>query len=101
MTLDELMADYEDDAEDDRALQEYRRKRMTELQAKAAAENVFGSVIEITAKEYRREINEAGAGIWVVLVLYKPGILVCRRLLQIIAGLAAKVCWCLFSFSFF
>lgn len=33
----------------------------------------FGSVLEITAVDYVKEINQAGEGIWVVLHLYKAG----------------------------
>eukprot|EP00049_Salpingoeca_infusionum_P001470 m.48527 g.48527 ORF g.48527 m.48527 type:complete len:197 (+) comp11046_c0_seq2:2-592(+) len=43
-----------------------------------------------TAQEYKREVNEAGEGIWVIVFLYKNELIVCRRLQQILAGLAAK-----------
>lgn len=42
---------------------------MQALQAKAK----FGSVLEITAVDYVKEINQAGEGVWVVLHLYKSG----------------------------
>lgn len=33
----------------------------------------FGSVVEITAHEYVKQVNEAGEGVWVALHLYKQG----------------------------
>ena len=33
----------------------------------------FGEVIEISAIDYVKEVNEAGTDIWVVLYLYKSG----------------------------
>lgn len=35
----------------------------------------FGSIIEITAVDYTKEVNQAGEGVWVVLHLYKSGYL--------------------------
>lgn len=46
-------------------------KRLKELKAKSGKRH-FGRPIDITAKEYKAEVNEAGKGIWVVLLLYKP-----------------------------
>jgi hypothetical protein len=42
---------------------------MKALQEKAK----FGSVLEISAIDYTKEVNQAGEGIWVVLHLYKSG----------------------------
>mgnify|MGYP001810582001 CR=1 FL=1 len=42
---------------------------MQALQQKAR----YGSVMEITAVDYVKEVNQAGEGIWVVLHLYKQG----------------------------
>lgn len=69
-TLDEL--DELEDEEEERILAEMRRKRMAELkqfQEKAK----FGSVLEISAIDYVKEVNQAGEGVWVVLHLYKAG----------------------------
>ncbi len=49
-----------------------RRKRLLELQEKAARAR-FGEVIEISAIDYIKEVNQAGEDIWVVLYLYKSG----------------------------
>lgn len=50
----------------------FRRKRLLELQEKAARAR-FGEVIEISAIDYVKEVNQAGTDIWVVLYLYKSG----------------------------
>ena len=50
----------------------FRRKRLLELQEKATRSR-FGEVIEISAIDYIKEVNQAGADIWVVLYLYKSG----------------------------
>lgn len=69
-TLDEL--DELEDEEEERILAKYRQMRIEEmksLQKKAR----YGSVIEITAVDYVKEVNQAGEGVWVVLHLYKSG----------------------------
>lgn len=79
--LDEL--DELEDEEDERVLAEYRRKRIAEM--KALTEKAkFGSVIEITAVDYVKEINQAGEGVWVVLHLYKQGYLIGINLTKMI-----------------
>lgn len=65
--LDEL-----EDSEDERVLLEYRNKRIYELKLLASKEK-FGSVLEISAPDYVKEVNQAGEGVWVVLHLYKQG----------------------------
>eukprot|EP00045_Choanoeca_perplexa_P002314 m.23895 g.23895 ORF g.23895 m.23895 type:complete len:238 (+) comp11445_c0_seq1:41-754(+) len=87
MSLGEL--DELEDEEEERILQEMREKRLAEMKAQAAASK-FGHIINITAAEYTKEINQAGPGVWVVVFLYKNEVLVCRRLQQILKELAAK-----------
>jgi hypothetical protein len=50
----------------------FRRKRLLELKEKSSRAK-FGEVIEISAIDYIKEVNQAGADIWVVLYLYKSG----------------------------
>ena len=50
----------------------FRRKRLLELQENATRAR-FGEVIEISAIDYIKEVNQAGADTWVVLYLYKSG----------------------------
>eukprot|EP00730_Choanoeca_flexa_P005869 TRINITY_DN12036_c0_g1_i5.p2 TRINITY_DN12036_c0_g1~~TRINITY_DN12036_c0_g1_i5.p2 ORF type:complete len:200 (+),score=61.44 TRINITY_DN12036_c0_g1_i5:16-615(+) len=87
MTLDEL--DEIEDEEEERILLEMRQKRLAEMKAQAARSK-FGEIINITAAEYTKEINQAGPGVWVVVFLYKNEVLVCRRLQQILKQLASK-----------
>jgi hypothetical protein len=70
MSLDEL--DELEDDEDERILEEFRRRRIAELKAQAQ-KNVFGDVIEISGQDFVNQINKAGSGVWVVLLLYKQG----------------------------
>lgn len=47
-----------------------RRQRLQEL--KAVQKNaIFGDVREISRDEYVQEVNKAGEGIWVILLVYK------------------------------
>jgi len=46
-----------------------RIAEMKALQEKAR----FGYVLEISAVDYTKEVNQAGEGIWVVLHLYRAG----------------------------
>lgn len=49
-------------------------KRIAEMRAMQEKAK-FGSIIEITAVDYTKEVNQAGEGVWVVLHLYKSGYL--------------------------
>jgi hypothetical protein len=87
MTLDEL-AELEDE-EDERAFQEYRARRIAELKL-TAERNKFGDVRDISASDYKEQVNGAGDGVWVVLHLYKPGIPLCSLVNNHLSLLAAK-----------
>lgn len=60
----------DDHAEDDEFIRNYRNKRFLELQLQSSKKQ-FGEVIEITAVDYVKEVNQAGEDIWVVLLLYR------------------------------
>jgi len=49
-----------------------RQQRLAEWKA-TQMKNIFGELVEISGQDYVKEVNQAGAGIWVVLHLYKPG----------------------------
>ncbi|XP_031552911.1 phosducin-like protein 3 [Actinia tenebrosa] len=87
MSLEEL-EEMEDEA-DERAMLEYRKQRLAELNAYQKA-SVFGDVREITAQDYVTEVNKAGEGVWVVLHLYKTGVPLCTLINQFISQLARK-----------
>jgi hypothetical protein len=87
MSLDEL--DELEDDEEERVLEEFRRHRIAELK-KQAQKDIFGEVIEISGQDFVNQINKAGSGIWVVLLLYKQGIQVCALMTEYLNHLARK-----------
>lgn len=67
---DDLFAELDED--DEQAFEQYRKRRLMDLQIEAS-KRTFGEVLEITKQNYVEEVNEAGEGIWVVLHVYQPG----------------------------
>ena len=86
-TLDEL--DELEDDEDERVLAAYRAKRIAEMK-QLNEKSKYGSVMEITAVDYVKEVNQAGEGVWVVLHLYRGGIPLCALINQYMQVLANK-----------
>ncbi|CAH9099400.1 unnamed protein product [Cuscuta europaea] len=78
-----------DDLDEDRFLEEYRKKRLTEIR-EAAKVAKFGSVIPISGSDFVREVSQAPQDIWVVVMLYKDGYPECRMLLQCLEDLAKR-----------
>lgn len=90
MTLEELEENEDEFSEDDeQAMEMYRQKRLAEWKAHQM-KSVFGEVNEISGQDYVLEVNKAGAGIWVVLHLYKAGIPLCSLINQHLSLLARK-----------
>jgi len=87
MTLEELEAC--EDEEDTRVLEEYRRKRLLEMQA-ISLKSKFGEILEISGEDYVREVNQAGEGVWVILHLYQQGVPLCTLINQHLSYLAKK-----------
>ncbi|KAG4987235.1 hypothetical protein JHK84_035188 [Glycine max] len=85
----EELEDLEDNLDDDRFLQEYRKKRLAEMQ-EAAKVLRFGSVIPISGSDFVREVSQAPSDVWVVVILYKEGIPECGLLMQSIEELALR-----------
>lgn len=65
----EGLEDLEDEFGDDRFLEQYRQRRMQELQASVAGPR-FGSLEEIRRSDFVQQVTNAGEGIWVVCHLY-------------------------------
>lgn len=86
-TLDEL--DELEDSEDEAVLDEYRRRRIAELQS-LQAKAKYGRVLEISARDYVEEVNKAGEDVWVVLHLYEQGIQLCALINQFMAELCVR-----------
>lgn len=86
-TLDEL--DELEDEEEERILMMMRNKRMAEIKA-FQSKAKFGSVLEISACDYVKEVNQAGKEVYVVLHLYKQGIPQCTLINNYMDALAVK-----------
>ncbi|PKA46815.1 hypothetical protein AXF42_Ash015709 [Apostasia shenzhenica] len=89
-TAEELDA-LEDDPsiDDDRFLEEYRKRRLAEMRAAARVAR-FGSLLPISGSDFVREVSQAPAVIWVVVLLYKDGIPECELLAQCLEELASR-----------
>ena len=90
--LDELNDDLDEElmSDDDlAALNEYRQKRMAELQ-KAAVKNKFGYLISISRSEYVRQVTEASQEYPVVVFLYKDNLVDCKILKEVLDEVSAR-----------
>nr|GEV14220.1 hypothetical protein [Tanacetum cinerariifolium] len=85
---EEELEDLEDDLDDDRFLQEYRRKRLAEMKQVVKIAK-FGSIIPISGSDFVREVSQASSDVWVVVILYKDGYPECGVLMQCMEELAA------------
>ncbi|XAR65928.1 hypothetical protein NMG60_11011942 [Bertholletia excelsa] len=88
---EEELEDVEDDPglDDDRFLQEYRKKRLAEMR-EAAKIRRYGLVIPISGSDFVREVSQAPEDVWVVVILYKDGYPECGVLLQCLEELATR-----------
>eukprot|EP00906_Rhabdomonas_costata_P024291 RCo034941 len=78
-TLEEIEQQLEDDYDEDRALEELRKRRLAELQQEAAKPK-FGSLRRIDKGSYTEEVSRAPPGVWVVLLMQQPGHSGCQAL---------------------
>ena len=73
---EQKMKEEEDDDEgfedDDDFMKQYREKRLAQMQANMLR-NKFGSLIEISQVDYKQEVTNAPADLYVVVFLYKQG----------------------------
>ena len=88
-SIDEL-DDLDDEFEDDRFMEEYRRKRMQELEQECSQRTGEGVLKHIRGSEFVKEVTEASEGSWVVCHLYKDGVTDCAILNQCLAELAGR-----------
>ncbi|CAK7328270.1 unnamed protein product [Dovyalis caffra] len=88
---EEELEDLEDDLDldEDRFLQEYRKKRLAEMR-EATKIVRFGSVVPISGSDFVREVSQAGPDVWVVVLLYKDGYAECGVLMKCLEELAVK-----------
>ncbi|KAG2553076.1 phosducin-like protein 3 isoform X1 [Panicum virgatum] len=85
----EELEELEDDLDDDRFLEQYRKMRLAELREAAKAAR-FGSILPITGSDFVREVSQAPSDIWVVVFLYKDGIPECGLLQNCLEELATR-----------
>ncbi|KAI4350542.1 hypothetical protein L6164_004989 [Bauhinia variegata] len=86
---EEELEELEDDLDDDRFLEEYRKKRLAEMR-EATKILRFGSVVPISGSDFVREVSQAPSDVWVVVILYKDGIPECGVLMQCLEELATR-----------
>lgn len=89
---EEELEELEDDArldDDSRFLEEYRKRRLAELQERARKAR-FGAVVPITGGDFVREVSHAPPEVWVVVHLYKDGVPECQVLGRCLDEVAAK-----------
>ncbi|KAI3378789.1 hypothetical protein SNEBB_000789 [Seison nebaliae] len=87
MKLDELNEN-EDDIDDEIFLK-YKQQRMKEL-VESNRRKRFGRCIQITASDYKSQVNDAGDDVNVVLHLYENGIPICEAINKYFDLLAPK-----------
>ncbi|KAJ7974767.1 Phosducin-like protein 3 [Quillaja saponaria] len=83
------LEELEDDLDDDRFLEEYRKKRLAEMR-EAVKVSKYGSVIPISGPDFIREVSQAQSDVWVVVILYKEGIPECGLLMRCLDELATR-----------
>ncbi|MCO5592127.1 hypothetical protein L7F22_046122 [Adiantum nelumboides] len=85
------LLELEDDIalDDDRFLEEYRKKRLAELRDFSSKPR-FGSVLHIVGADFVREVSNAPPDVWVVVHLFKNGMQECELLGQCFDELAKK-----------
>lgn len=86
--VDEL-EELEDDFEDDRFMEEYRRQRIEELQ-RGVARPRFGTLETIRGSEFVAQVTNAGEDVWVVCQLFKDAVADCGILNACLKELAER-----------
>jgi len=90
LTLDELKELEEDDEfSDTRMLEEYRNRRLKELQQKAVL-NRHGEVLEIVKDDWVREVTEGSNSCAVVIHLYENSMVECQLVDEALSRLAPR-----------
>ncbi|GAB2279912.1 hypothetical protein Dimus_014547 [Dionaea muscipula] len=86
---EEELEELDDDINDDRFLEEYRKKRLAEMRQVAQVVR-FGYVIPISGSDFVREVSQASSEVWVVVILYKDGFPECQLLMKCLEELARR-----------
>ena len=89
--VDELENELEDaDSDEERILNEYREKRIAEMQADAMKRKFGPGVEYVSAQDWKREVTEAGEGVYVVVHLFERGLEGCKVMDELLGRLAKK-----------
>jgi len=83
--LDDMSAD----EDDEKIFLEYRRKRIAEIKDQMS-KPTFGDVREISGDNYVHEVNKAGNGVWVLVLLYETSSEISQLLQEYWCRLAKK-----------
>ncbi|KAL6768799.1 hypothetical protein ACKKBF_B16265 [Auxenochlorella protothecoides x Auxenochlorella symbiontica] len=85
----EGLEEAEDEFSDDRFLEQYRQRRIQELQA-SVSQPRFGSLEEIRRDDFVAQVTNAGEGVWVVCHLYSDSTRACGIMNQCLMELAPR-----------
>ena len=84
----EKLDEYEDQ-EDEKVLEEYRRKRLQELKEKTE-KSKYGNVYTISAKDWEKEVTIPSKEAFIIVFLFKPKIKGCRIVEEALDELSHK-----------
>ena len=92
---EEIESDTEKDAEEDLFFEEYKRKKLEAFGKKSENDSKlvlkkFSGVLEITAEDYIRQVNEAGDGVAVLLNFYQDAVDISVKINQVFDELATE-----------
>ncbi|BFZ55962.1 Phosducin-like protein 2 [Savitreella phatthalungensis] len=90
--LDDLEMDELDELEDDEdseVVQQYRHRRLAEMQ-ETARRKKFDSLLPLSKADYTREVNEASHDCWVFVLLYKDSLVASKRVRAVMTEFARR-----------
>lgn len=82
------LEDLEDDFDDDRFLEEYRKKRIEELKNKRTNLE-FGALTQINGPQFIPQVTDASESVWVIVFMFQPQNTKCMQLESCLEELAS------------
>jgi thiol-disulfide isomerase/thioredoxin len=89
MSLEELDEFEDEDLEDDRVFEHFKRQRMQELQQQLSRE-IYGRVVQISKPDYQKEVTDASKNVWVIVNLFQSHLPDSKLMSAILERLASK-----------
>lgn len=80
----------EEDEDDEEVFRRYREMRISEMMANVVSRPQFDEVEEIAGQDFVEKVTKAGPDVVVVIHLYKPGVLICSLINQMLPQLASR-----------